>query len=280
MKLFEIYNEAISKLSSHGILNPNLETRFLLEDVCRISINDLLIKRDQIIAQDHQDEFWNKIARRIKHEPIQYIIGKHDFWSYTFFTKHGVFIPRPETEGIIESLLDIYNENYKDKRVDILDLCSGCGNIAITVAKEIKKSNVSGVDISDEAIQLANINKADSRNVQFILGNLFSPFNEKENKFDFILSNPPYIKSNELNKLQKEVVEDEPLLALDGGVDGLIYLTEIILNAPKYLKTNGYLICEIGYEQGVEVLEIAKNFNKRVIKKDLSGLDRILIAKK
>ena len=211
--------------------------------------------------------------------PIQHITNRQEFMKMTFFVDENVLIPRPDTEILVEEVIKIAKKINAKK---ILDLCTGSGAIAISLAKYIDKSNITAVDISDKALNVAKLNAKNNEvedRITFVESDLFK--NLKKEKYDIIVSNPPYIKKEVLKKLDKEV-QKEPKLALDGGYDGLDFYRKIINKAEEYLKFNGYLCFEIGYDQKEDVENLLKEQEKYAnitCKKDLCDNDRVVIAK-
>lgn len=194
-----------------------------------------------------------------------------------FTVNKNVLIPRQDTEILVQEAIDLCKKN---KCKTIFDLCTGSGAIAISISKAISNAEVYAGDISKDALEVAKYNNKNlNANVHFIETDMFKNINQK---FDIIVSNPPYIKTDVINMLDKEV-QKEPIIALDGGEDGLFFYKEIINNAYKYLKEDGYLCLEIGYDQREEVIDLIKKTNSYkdiYSKKDLAGLDRIIVCKK
>ena len=228
---------------------------------------------------------------------MQYVTNKQEFMGLEFYVDENVLIPQPDTEILVEEVIDIcknlnaHNNSYKDGNnecIKILDLCTGSGAIGISIAKNIENSKITLSDISKKALEVAkqnckNIigytNSENSNKIKIIQSDLFENINDK---FDIIVSNPPYIKSEVIETLDKEV-QNEPKIALDGGKDGLEIYRRIIDESYKYLKLNGYLALEIGYDQKEDVIDLIKNTKKYThiySKKDLAGKDRIVICKK
>ena len=202
-----------------------------------------------------------------------------EFMRMNFFVNEDVLIPRPDTESLVEEVISIAKRINAKK---ILDLCTGSGVIAISLAKYIKNSEITAVDISKKALNIAKKN-AINNNVQnqitFVESNLFEKI--KKEKYDVIVSNPPYIRRNVIKTLDKEV-QREPKIALDGGYDGLDFYRKIINKSDEYLKFKGYLCLEIGYDQKIDVIELIENEEKYVetyCKKDLYGNDRVIITR-
>lgn len=220
------------------------------------------------------------IERRLKKEPLQYIIGECYFYNIKIKVGRGVLIPRPETEILVEQVLErqklISNTGNR-----ILDLCTGSGCIALAIGKNVPEFQIFGIDKSEKAVKYATENKAlnNIKNVIFLVGDMFNPFKEKI--FACITANPPYVKTDEISKLQPEIKNYEPLEALNGGEDGLNFYRKIIENAGKYLLNSGLIFLEIGQGQAKAVQNIAlmSGFNVIEVVKDIAGIDRVMILK-
>jgi len=221
------------------------------------------------------------IERRLKKEPLQYIIGECYFYNIKIKVGRGVLIPRPETEILVEQVLErqklIINTGNR-----ILDLCTGSGCIALAIGKNVPEFQIFGIDKSEKAVKYATENKAlnNIKNVIFLVGDMFNPFKEKI--FACITANPPYVKTDEISKLQPEIKNYEPLEALNGGEDGLNFYRKIIENAEKYLLNSGLIFLEIGQGQAKAVQNIAlmSGFNVIEVVKDIAGIDRVMILQK
>lgn len=252
----------------------------LIKYITELSDLDVLTKSEYILTKQQENLLKNCIKRRLKHEPIAYIIGYKEFFGEIFYVNNHTLIPRPETELIVEKTLE-YIKKKNLKRPTILELGVGSGAIILSVSKNCSVLNSIGVDINKEALKIANQNakKLNLENcISFIQSNWFE--NIKNQKFDIIISNPPYIERNIIKSLDEEVKCYEPITALDGGESGLDDYKKIIKDAPKYLKKNGMILLEIGYNQKQEVLSLLNNntwTNKKCFK-DLSNNDRIIIA--
>lgn len=235
------------------------------------------IKRDQLnndklVSAEEVEKINKVVAERITGRPLWYCIGDTDFYGNKILVDERVLIPRPETELLCEEVFKCVNENST-----VLDLCTGSGAIAITVAKNTN-AKVTASDVSEKALELAEENaKINQANVNFIKSDMF---NNIDGKFDVIVSNPPYIRSDEILELQKEVKNFEPRLALDGGQDGLDFYRIIANNCSEYLTSNGILLLECGYDQAKEISELLNNFSEVELIKDYSGIERIIKAKK
>ncbi len=289
--------QAISKhLSTAGIESPDKEAEIILRNALNMNVID--IYRDDPELTDKQMLLLESVVgRRTSREPLQYILGHVDFLGLKLQVGKGVLIPRPETELMAElavkkvsghrlagsnqknSKLKIQKSELNLSPIMILDLCTGSGCLALALAKECPDADVYGTDISATALSYARRNAALNgiRNVSFIRGNLLGPF---KNPFDLIISNPPYIRSDDIGNLQPEIKDWEPLNALDGGADGLDYYRRIVPEANHFLKDNGILMLELGEGQGNAVSQIFMDTGFRNIKivKDYAGMERIAVG--
>ena len=228
------------------------------------------------------------IQRRISGEPLQYILGHQEFWSIDFKVDPRVLIPRPETELLVEQSLLILSKNSFKRIPSVLEIGTGSGAIAIALAKEVTNIFLVATDISREALRLAKENARSAglgHQIKFVNGDLFSSLrsSKEEGTFDMILSNPPYIHRLELQTLAREVKEYEPMIALDGGEDGLEFYRRMIPEAPFYLREGGWLLLEVGQGQGSLVskwMEEEGDFLKPECILDLSGIERVVKAQK
>lgn len=275
MKIKEALSACINNLKENNIDEAHSKARRLLAFTLNVPKEYLIINNEKELSKQDFEYYKNYITRLINGEPIQYIIGKQEFMGIEFNVNKDVLIPQPDTEILVEETIKIAKEYNKPK---VLDLCTGSGAIAVSIKKYVPEAEVFASDVSIKALQLAKINNIDN-NINFIESNLFENIN---NEFDIIVSNPPYIRTEEIKSLSKEV-QNEPLIALDGGQDGLDFYRDIIKQAHNYLKSNGKLCLEIGDEQKDAITQILKsNFNYTNIKyyKDLQGNDRVIIAEK
>jgi release factor glutamine methyltransferase len=302
--ILKILKQAEEKFRMSGVPNPRLDAEALLSRVLDIDRVGLYTQYERILSEEEVNNFFGLVERRNKREPLQYILGNTEFFGLEFVVTPDVLIPRPETEILVEKALNrvksyelgVMSKNKKnsklrtpDSELKILDLCTGSGCIAVTLAKEIEGVKVYGVDISAKALRVAKENarrhEVEER-IRFIQGNLFESFTihcsritDHGFRFDLIVSNPPYIPSSEINFLQEEVKDYEPREALDGGNNGLSYLKRIIKEAPDYLKSGGSLLLEIGYKQKERVFEIAEEreiYQTPVIINDFAGIERVV----
>lgn len=262
-----------------GLERPRLETEALLASSLGVDRLWLYTHYDKPLVGPELVAFRQAVIRRSRREPLQYIIGQWDFWSLEFAVSPNVLIPRQETEHLVEFTLKIA------KSADwILDLCTGCGNIAISLAKEMPSASFWATDITPEALKIA-VRNAKTHHVLdricFLMGDLFAPIKKQKVRFDIILCNPPYIPTQKIDKLQPEVKDFEPRLALDGGADGLNFYRRLVPEAIGFLKPSGYLIMEIGSDQAqaVQGMLYHQGYQDVEIIKDYAGLDRVIAGK-
>ena len=243
----------------------------------------MIIHSDKEISNELYELYKTKIERLKNHEPIQYILNHQEFMGFDFFVDSNVLIPQPDTENLVEEVISIANKIKKEKsEIRILDLCTGSGAIAISLAKLLgSKVLVYASDISEKALKIAEENSMkNSANILFFKSDVFKEISELY-RFDIIVSNPPYIETETIKTLSEEV-KREPIIALDGGKDGLDFYRQIVMEAKKYLNSKGYLAFEIGYNQKLALEEIFEQNDYKNIysKKDLSGNDRVVVAQR
>ncbi|MFA5093009.1 MAG: peptide chain release factor N(5)-glutamine methyltransferase [Candidatus Omnitrophota bacterium] len=251
------------------------EAELVLTQVLECDKMSLYLNKGLILDKDKSVIVSNIFKRRISGEPLQYILGKCEFMGFEFKVDKRVLIPRPETEILIEAILKELNRPLK-----ILDLGTGSGCIAVSLAKLLPKSIVWATDVSKEALDLAEENASLNKvKIKFLCSDLFKEI--KDNKFDLIISNPPYIAISELNGLAKEI-SFEPRQALAGGGDGLDFYRSIINQAYDYLNPGGLIAFEVGYRQAklVKVILESNNFNNIKIINDYNNIERVVIAKR
>ena len=277
----DIFNKSVEYLKKNSVPNPLLDTEYIFSDVLKVSRNTLKYSMSREIKEEDKDKIREMLVLRAKkRKPLQYILGEWEFYGLPFKVSERVLIPRADTEILVEQCIQLMREVEEP---NILDIGSGSGAISIAVANELKSSSVTGIDINEKAIKLANENKILNKieNVNFIESNLFENL-DKDFKYDLIVSNPPYISKNEYETLMPEVKNYEPQNALTDLGDGLYFYREISKFAGEYLKDTGYLAYEIGYNQAKDVTKILQdnNFDVLSIIKDYGGNDRVIIAKK
>ncbi len=238
----------------------------------------MIIHNEEEIDEVLVNKYNENIDKLINYIPLQYITNHQEFMKLDFYVDENVLIPRADTEILVEEIINNCNKN-EEKKYKILDLCTGSGIVGISLAKYIKNCEVVCADISKSALEIAEKNTENNKvnNIKFVYSNMFSNIKDK---FDIIVSNPPYIKRNVITELEKEV-QNEPNIALDGGIDGLDFYKIIACEAYKYLDDDGGLFLEIGYDQKEEVISLLKRsgeYRNIYSKKDLYGNDRIVVA--
>lgn len=288
MRIGELLEQASLELSQCGIVEHELDARILLESCLDKTRTELYLDSDRLISEENAQRYRRWIARRKSREPVAYILGEQEFWSLPFFVSPDVLIPRPETEFLIERVLE-RAERVNFSKGAILDLCCGSGVIATVLAKESRQP-VIAADISAAALTVARKNSRRHKVehlVQLVQSNVFSAFSSPK-KFSLIITNPPYVSSFDVtNTLEPEVAEHEPRLALDGGVQGLEIIREICVSLPTVLLPGGQLFMEIGADQGAEVGKMfhsskqagEKMYTEVKILTDYTGRDRVLYAR-
>jgi len=276
MKVIDLLNIGSKKLKHNGILSHRLDSEIFLSKVLSKKREEIIIDQNDTIKTEKVSEFDNMIARRANKEPVAYIIKEKEFWSKIFEVNKSTLIPRPETELMVEKLIDI----YKRKKISILDIGTGTGCILISLLDELQNSSGIGIDISKKALIVANKNakKHGLKNIKFINVDLSKYF---LHKFDLIVSNPPYLDKNTIKNLHDDIKRYEPLIALNGGNDGLDVIKKVIYKSKYILKINGKLALEIGNEQYKKVSTILfkNSFKIEHIIKDYKDNIRCLISK-
>ena len=275
MILKEIQRKLCNNFSIIGIETPELDARIILKEVLSLDDKDLILKESLDISNEMIEKIIAIESRRLNGEPISKIFKKRDFYNSTFLISNDVLDPRPETELIVK----IAN-NYIDKNEvkNILDLGTGSGCILLSILKENKMINGLGIDLSKDAISIAKQNSKKlnlETQSNFLISNWMSSLNYK---YDLVVSNPPYIASEDIKKLSKSVKIYDPILSLDGGDDGLNSYRLIASDLKRVVSKNALIIIEIGYNQSLQVIDIFKKNDFKLIKKynDINGLDRVL----
>jgi len=270
----DIYKNSVALFREKEIPEPENDTRLLMEHFLGVTRNDLLIHGDRDITEN-LDSYNNAIMRRCTREPLQYITGSASFMGLDFKVSSAVLVPRADTEILVEEILkDIHSGSR------IMDMCTGSGCILISLLNYSNECSGLGVDLSKDALEIAKHNALQlvpDKDISFVNSDLFEAI-EAEDKFDIIVSNPPYIASAVIEELMPEVRDYEPRMALDGTEDGLYFYRKIVEGSETYLKSGGLLAFEIGYDQGeaVKLLMENKGFNEVEIVKDYSNMDRVV----
>lgn len=268
-KLYQIGKEQLQKA---GIAEAELDARLLLEFICHTDRNALYAHGDQEIEEEKMQDFLHLIEKRAVHIPLQHLTGEQNFMGLDFLVNEHVLIPRQDTEILVEEIMRDLHDGIR-----ILDMCTGSGCILLSLLHYSNDCSGVGVDVSEDALAVArqNADRLAEKQAVFIQSDLFE---KVEGSFDLIVSNPPYIRSQEIAGLMPEVREHEPHLALDGKDDGLHFYREIIKGAMPHLKRGGQLFFEIGYDQGeaVQALLAANGYTEIAVVKDYAGLDRVV----
>ena len=278
MNLETTIKKASKILKNNRILTHELDAQIILSDIMRVKREYLITHNEINITEITKKKYDIAIKRRIKREPIAYIIGKKEFWSENFLVNQSTLVPRPETELLIYKIINF----FKFKKINILDIGTGSGCILLSILKELILSRGIGIDISAKAIQIA---KANSSKLNLFYRSKFKVINLNKfniGKYDLIVSNPPYISSKNIKNLSKDIIDFEPRIALDGGVDGLDLIKKVIYKSRHLLKQNGLLALEIGRDQYIRVYRILRRSGYREISKvyDYNSNVRCIIATK
>lgn len=275
-------------LGRKGIDNPRLSAEILLGHQLQMTRVDLYLNFDRPLDGSEIAGYRSLIKRRLNREPIQYITGRQEFWSLDFVVGTQTLIPRPESELLVEEALRLIRQRDPGKQpgIMLLDLGTGCGALAVSIATEIAEASIWASDISQAALDLAVLNArrhgVESR-IEFLCGDLWEPFMTLRIGFDIILSNPPYIASDAIDALMPEVRDYEPVLALDGGVQGMHFIERIISEGADYLNPGGWLLVEMDPEQTPAALSLIDNtgrYGNRGRIKDYSHRYRVVMAQK
>ena len=278
MNLENTIRLASKRLKSNNIPSYALDAQIILADILGVERESLITNNQMNISDKNLQKYEKAIKRRINKEPVAYITGKKEFWSEKFSVNKSTLVPRPETELLIYKLVDI----FKHKKINILDIGTGTGCILISLLKELYNSRGVGIDISSGAVKTARIN---SQNLNLINRTKFKNFNVdryNSEKYDLIVSNPPYIPSRDIRKLTNDIINFEPKKALDGGSDGLDLIKKVIYKSNILLKRNGMLALEIGFGQYRRVSDILKYYKFREYSKiiDYKSNVRCIISTK
>ena len=269
----EVYELGIKILTEAGIEEAKSDTLQLLDALCHVSRNDILVHGEVELEDEPIAVFKEALKKRCTHIPVQQITGVQNFMGLDFYVNEHVLIPRFDTEILVEEVMKELHDGFS-----ILDMCTGSGCILLSLLKYSNNCKGIGVDISEDALAVAKENqKRLGIEASFIKSDLFEQVTEK---YDIIVSNPPYIRSDVIPTLMEEVRLHEPILALDGTEDGLFFYRKIVEESPAYLNGGGMLFFEIGYDQGdaVKSLMEEKGFKNVKVVKDYAGLDRVVFC--
>ena len=271
MNYRKLYETGKDRLEKAGIQEAALDARLLLEEVCGTDRNTLLVHGDRAVTEEEETQFRIYIERRSTHEPLQQITGWQEFMGLRFSVTEDVLVPRQDTETLVEEVM-----RYLRDGMEILDVCTGSGCILLSLLRYSNGCRGVGCDISEKALAVAGQNAKElGISAQFIQSDLFESI---EGRFEYIVSNPPYIRKDMIPTLMEEVRDHEPLIALDGGEDGLDFYRKITREATEHLYSGGMLFFEIGYDQGeaVKLLMEEEGYEEVTVSQDLAGLDRVV----
>lgn len=285
MEIKELLRMGVDKLGEREYLNPTLDALLILEFLLNVDRSYLYTHGDRVVSDEIVDKYVYFIEKRKIGYPLSYLLKEKDFYDLSFYIDEGVLVPRPDTEILVDWIINTAIEKYQNRPINIVDLGTGSGCIGITLAYHLKNAVIYAVDLDNKALEVTEKNilryKLNNR-VVLCNGDMFDGIKslQLEGKVDIIVSNPPYIPSEDIEELQVEVRGYEPRKALDGGIDGLDFYRRIIPESKTYLNKSGILAFEIGYSQGeiVKRLFIEEGFCNVEIIKDLQGLDRVVVG--
>ncbi|MDF2985298.1 MAG: protein-(glutamine-N5) methyltransferase, release factor-specific [Eubacterium sp.] len=291
MNIKEFYQYAAEKLKNSGIETPAPEAGVILCHVLNCSRTYLYTNNERVLHKDELEELETYLQKRAANVPLQYLLGETEFMSLTFAVSPAVLIPRQDTEILVEKCIELLRdrikshnkeENSHGQHVRVLDMCTGSGCIAVSIVHYCPESRGVACDVSLSALEVAKSNSERAgvqKRLEFRCGDLFEALDGEE-RFELIVSNPPYIETETVKGLQTEVRDHEPYIALDGGADGLDFYRKIVSAAPGYLSRGGYLALEIGYNQAESVSKLMEpHFEHVTVLKDLGGNDRVVFGK-
>lgn len=279
MTIMESMKKGMIELKNSNIESPKLKSRLLMQFIVNKTRQYVIVNDMKELNLNEERRYFEAISKMRKGIPLEHITHQKEFMKLNFFVNENVLIPRQDTEILVEEVIKIAQKTNAKK---ILDLCTGSGAIAISLAKYLPESEITAIDISNDALKIAKknaINNHVENQITFINSDMFTNLNKE--KFDIIVSNPPYIRREVIEQLDEQV-KNEPYIALDGGEDGLYFYRKIIKESYEYLKYNGYICLEIGFDQKIDVIELIENeekFDNTYSKKDLYGMDRIIITR-
>lgn len=280
--VIKLLNWTVEYLQSRGFTAPRPEAEQLLGHVLSYKRLDLYLHFDEPVAPQHLDKYRDCIKRRLKHEPIQYITGETEFYSLAFNVRPGVLIPRPETEILVDRAISLCTEHWKnEERIHLLDMGTGSGNIAISLAKNLPKAEVAAVDISPEALEIARENAHNlevENRIHFRRGSLFEMGGIAWKDLHGIVSNPPYVSSADFQALPEEIRKYEPEEALHDQEDGFRFYPELCLRAQQWLRPGGFLMVEVAMNGAPRVLQTfkASGFHNAAALQDLNDISRVV----
>ncbi|MBC8231720.1 peptide chain release factor N(5)-glutamine methyltransferase [bacterium] len=278
-RVMELINWTADYFKKNSIDSARLDTELLLGHILNKSRLQLYMDFEQVVSKEHLAQYRELIKKRIERVPVAYLTNHKEFMSLSFYVDESVLIPRPETEVLVENVLKLQSDDC-----NVLDLGTGSGAIVVTLATKRVDWKFIATDISTEAVVVAEKNAQRHRvseRITFLQGNLFEPLQDESMKFDCIVSNPPYIPSDEISTLMPEVRDYEPRIAIDSGTAGLDFIERLVAESPRFLKENGQLLFEFGYQQDEAVRDLIQSnpqYTDCNIIKDYAGIERVVVA--
>lgn len=280
MQLRQALQKAIAELEAAGIAAARISAEVLVFHLLGCDRAYLFAHPERVLSSEEQSQFEALISRRAGGEPLQYLTGHQEFWKTDFLVSPAVLIPRPETEHIIEAVLDLVHQFALGPRLKLIDVGTGSGAIAITLARELPQAEVHAVDLSGAALEVARVNaRRLAARVQFAQSDVLAGI-ERDTSFDFVVSNPPYVGLNECDKVQDVVKDYEPHMAVFAGDEGLSVIRRLIPQAMDALRPGGWLLMEIGYSQAEAVMSLLSGWHNVHAVADLAGIPRVIVARK
>ncbi len=283
LTVIESINLSEKYLREKGINEPRINAEIMLAEILRCKRLDLYLRFDRPLKEEERNKYREFLARRGNHEPLQYILNKTEFYGLEFYVDENVLIPRPDTEILVEEIIERFSKS--ESEIKILEVGTGSGNIAVALAKNISAAEITAVDVSEEALKIAERN-AETNGIKNIIFKAVDIFDEEimksGEKYDVIVSNPPYIPKDNLETSEKEVKDYEPLNALSDGKNGLSFYERICETGKEKLKANGMIFFEIekDADEKVKAIMEKKGYKKIGTKKDYSGITRIIWGSK
>lgn len=281
-----VLQEGAEFLFRMGVESARLDAELLLGKALGCPKEKLYLNYEMVLGISARDLYDSLLERRARREPLSYILGRREFWSLDYYVTPAVLVPRPETELLVEVALGLVKELDKNRPIKILDLGTGSGAIAVSLAKDLGDVEIWATDLSAQALEVARTNALRhgvEKKIRFLQGDAFGPARGQLNFFDMVVSNPPYVRRGELENLAAEVRDWEPQLALDGGADGLDFYRRIMAEGHLYLAAGGFVVLEIGADMGKEVCRLiakAGSYSAVCVRQDYAGKDRIVITRK
>lgn len=260
-----------------------LDCQLFVESILNVDRLYLIMNRDRVLSEEELEKYFEMINKRLSNIPVQYIINFQEFMGIGFYVDERVLVPRPDTEILVEGVLEYVKEN-EIKKPRILELGTGSGAIPISLAYFIKDAQIITVDLSEDALEVAKINAKNNdlnKRVEFVHEDMIKYIDGCEEMFDIIVSNPPYIPSADMPGLQKEVILYEPKMALDGGDDGLYFYKNIVIKGTRLIKSGGILAFEVGHDQAEDVRDFmlkTNEYKEVVFRKDLQSINRVVVG--